>query len=69
MKYFRLGVVVVVLVALIFWLRQCTSGDPADASANLGLTPAQIEALKQGKTDGLVPASTPAQTQKPATGS
>jgi hypothetical protein len=69
MKYFRLGVMVVVLVALILWLRQCTSGDPADASANLGLTPAQIESLKQEKTDGIVPATAPTQTPKPVKGS
>jgi hypothetical protein len=69
MKYFRLLVVIVVFGALIYWLRQCTSSDSDDTSADLGLTPAQVDALKQGKTDALVPSTSPAPAPKSATGS
>jgi hypothetical protein len=69
MKYFRLAIVAALFIGLIFWLHQCTAGDSADASANLGLTPAQIDALKHGQTDGLPASLAPAPTPKPATGS
>jgi len=69
MKYFRLLVVIVVFGALIYWLRQCTSSDSGDTSADIGLTPAQIDALKQGKTDALVPSTATAPAPRPATGS
>jgi hypothetical protein len=69
MKYFRLAIVAAFFLGLVYVLHQCSSTDSSNTASDLGLTPAQLEAIKQGKTDGLPASLTPLLPPKPTTGS
>jgi hypothetical protein len=68
MHYTRLAIVVIFLVAIVFWLRQCTSTDVSPAEqATLDNLKSQAGAMTQTQTNA-PPAAATTQTQKPATG-
>ncbi len=68
MHYTRLAIVAVVLVALVFWLHQCSAPDATnDMQGTLDKLRNQTETQTQGTTNGTPPAVT-TQTQKPASG-
>jgi hypothetical protein len=67
MQYTRLAIVVVFLVALVFWLRQCSAPEDASSQAVLDNLKSQAGAITQTQTGGQPPAAT-TQTQKPAAG-
>jgi hypothetical protein len=69
MKYVRLAIVAVFFIALIFWLRQCSSTDDTSGlQSTMDNLKNQAASATQGQTD-VSPSSAPAQTPKPAAGS